>query len=91
MVVSLAISVPARDLSAVLKCSSTDFRNSLAFSVVGRVDLMLFSIVIHMNLRLSLFDLSHALNADFSSALLLVVIATGFSYSSAISRSRTPR
>jgi hypothetical protein len=49
MVVSLVISVPARDLSAVLKCSATLARNSLASSVFGSIVLMFFAIVIRIN------------------------------------------
>jgi hypothetical protein len=78
MVVSLAISVPARDLSAVLKRSATLARNSLALSVFGSVVLMFFAIVICINIMLSLFDFSHALYKSFSSALLVLVGTCGF-------------
>lgn len=90
MVVSLAISVPARDLSADLNLSSTFLRNSLALSVWGRKDLMLLAIVMRMNLRLSLFDLTHA-SWDGFSTVVLVSVMVGLSSINALSRSSTPR
>ena len=92
MVVSLTISVPTRDLSAILKHFATLARNSLASSVFGIVVLMFFAIVIRINIILSLFDFSHALYKSFSSALLVSVGTCGFSNSwSAISRFSTPK
>lgn len=84
-------SVLARDLSAILKRSSTLVRNSIVVLVLGSAVLMLFAIVIRINIMLNLFDFSHALNKAFSSSLLLLVRAAGFSYSSATSRSSTQR
>ena len=91
MVVSSAINVPASDLSAERKRSSTSLRYSKAVTLSGRVDLMLLAIVIRMKLRHNLLDLSHALCFDFSASLLVSVMSTGFSSNSAKSRSKTPK
>ena len=61
MVVNVLISVPARDLSAVWECSSTNFINSFVLSILGRADLILLAMLILINIKLSLFDLSQAL------------------------------
>jgi len=61
MVVKVLINVPARDLSAVWERYSTNFINLVALLVLGRADLILFAILIRINIRLSLFDLSQTL------------------------------
>ena len=87
MVVSSAIRVPASDLSAERKRSSTDCIYSLALSVCGIVDLMLLATVILINIRLNLLLRSHALWCNFSASVLSLVRAAGLSSRSAKSRS----
>jgi len=79
MVVNVLINVPTRDLSTVWERSSTNFINSFASSIFGRVDLIWLVMLILINIKLSLFDLSKALKCAFSSLLLDFVIAAGFS------------
>ena len=57
LVINVLINVPTRDLSAIWKHYRTNPINSLAQSILGRVVLILFTIVILMNIRLSLLDL----------------------------------
>jgi len=91
MVVNVLISVPTRYLLAVWERSSTNFINSFALSVLERDDLILLIMLILINIKLSLFDLSQALWWDFSSLLLASVIADSFSTWKAKSRSNTPK
>ena len=91
MVMSSPISVPASDLSAERKRSSTSLSYSKAVTLSGRVDLMLLAIVIRMKLRHNLLDLFHALCFDFSASLLVAVISAGFFSNSAKSRSKIPK
>ena len=93
MVVSSAINVPASDLSAERKRSSTSLRYSKVVTLFENCqsDLMLLAIVIRMKLRHNQLDLSHALCFDFSASLCVSVMSAGFSFNSAKSRSKTPK
>jgi hypothetical protein len=79
MMVNVLINVTASDLSAVWECFSINVINSLALLILGRTDLMLLAILIHINIRFSLFDLSKALWKDLSLAMLVSIISVGFS------------
>lgn len=74
-VVNVRINAPTCDLSTDLD-SECSFKNSIyssSLSVLGIIDLLL-AIVIRINIKLSLFDLSQALWRDLSLALFSSVI-----------------
>lgn len=58
MVVKVLINVQTKDLLGIWERSFTKFINSLALSILGNIDLMLFAMLICINIRLTLIDLS---------------------------------
>ena len=93
MVVKVPINIQKSDISekSSWERSSTNFIYSLVLLVLGIMNLMLFVVVICMNIRFSLFDLSQALWKDLCSSLLESIIAIGFLIWSVKSRFRTFR
>ena len=87
---SYGIKVATSDLSTEQKHSSINLRYSLALFACGMVVFMLFTMVIHVNIRLNLLDHSHALSLNFSSSILLMVMRS-FPSKSGKSRSNTPK